>query len=307
MKQLILEHILKTAQPIIRLIPLEKQRCGQREILKHKPLSQSVSFVEDRHLDFNAEWVVPEKHRSDYAILYIHGGGYGMGDLLSSRALIAPIAECLGIAAFSFEYRLAPEYPYPAALEDCITAYQYMLSQGFAANKIIFVGDSAGGGLVLALTLKIRKTFGKPCCLVTLSPWADLTQTSLSYRIHEKDDPMLSANCLNMLAQAYIGENSPLNPYISPAFAKYDADFPPTLIQVGTHEVLFDDAKNLHNHLRKSGVHSELQIYRNMWHIFHIWNIKQSAAAIKNIADFVSPFVSYSTDKKRGAAYGKRK
>lgn len=291
MKRLILEHILKTAQSIVRFMPLEKQRHGQQEILKRKPFSQDINFVAERRLEFNAEWVVPEKHCTDYAILYIHGGGYGMGDLLSSRALIAPIARELGIAAFSFEYRLAPENPYPAALNDCITAYEYMLRQGFAANKIILIGDSAGGGLVLALTLKIRKTKGKPCCLVTLSPWTDLTQTNLSYRLHEKDDPMLSAKSLNMLAQAYIGDHSPLNPYISPAFAKYDASFPPTLIQVGTHEVLFDDARNLHKHLKKSGVHSELQIYRNMWHIFHIWNIKQSAKAIRNIADFVNLFV----------------
>ncbi len=293
MKKLILEHILKTAQPVIRLLPLEKQRYGQREILKRKALSRSVSFVEDRHLSFNAEWIVPEKHRPHYTILYIHGGGYGMGDLLSSRALITPIAERLEMAAFSFEYRLAPEYPYPAALDDCITAYEYILNQGFAAKNIVLIGDSAGGGLVLALTLKIRQKFGLPCCLVTLSPWTDLTQTSLSYRIHEKDDPMLSARCLKMLAQAYIGENSPLNPYISPAFAKYDMNFPPTLIQVGTHEVLFDDAKNLHQHLKKSGVHSELQIYRNMWHIFQIWNIKQSEYAIQNIADFVNQFVPH--------------
>lgn len=291
MKRLILEHILKTAQPIIRFMPLEKQRYGQQVILKRRLFSQDINFVAERHLGFNAEWVVPEKHRADYAILYIHGGGYGMGDLLSSRALIAPIARELGMAAFSFEYRLAPENPYPAALNDCITAYEYILRHGFAANRIILVGDSAGGGLVLALTLKIRQTKGKPCCLVTLSPWTDLTQTNLSYRLHEKDDPMLSAECLNMLAQAYIGDASPLNPYISPAFAKYDASFPPTLIQVGTHEVLFDDARNLHKHLRKSGVHSELQIYRNMWHIFHIWNIKQSEKAIRNIADFVNSFV----------------
>lgn len=287
MKRLILKQLLKTAQPIIRTMPIEKQRSGQTEILRHKRISNTMQFVHDAHAGFEAEWVVPENIASDYAILYIHGGGYGMGDLLSSRALIAPIAERLKMPAFSFEYRLAPESVYPAALNDCCAAYAYMLEKGFAHDKIVFLGDSAGGGLAVATVLKTKKRLGSPCCVVTISPWADLTETNPSYMLNGADDPMLSAECLKVLADAYIGDDSPLNPLISPAFAKYDKDFPPTLIQVGTHEVLYDDAVVLNENMQKSGVKTELQVYEGMWHVFHIWNLRQSSQAIGDIAAFV--------------------
>lgn len=282
------KKFLKTAQPIVNRIPLMNQRSYQTTFFTLKPLPSDVIYDEIEDFSYKAEWVIPPEEDPEKVIFYTHGGGYGMGDLISSRALIAPIAKKTGIRVFSFEYRLAPEHPFPAAFDDAKKAYEYVLGQGYSPGNIIAFGESAGGGLAVSNILRlIAEGKEAPKCLVTISPWSDLTATGQTYFLNEDKDPLLRGKYLKRLADSYVGDDSPLNPYISPAFASYDDRFPPTLIQAGSDEVLLDDSKLLYNAMKDGGVDVDIEIYPKMWHVFHIWQIEESDKAITAIDEFI--------------------
>lgn len=288
MKSDFIKNFLKTAQPIVNRIPLMNQRSYQTTFFTLKPLPSDVIYDEIEDFSYKAEWVIPPEEDPEKVIFYTHGGGYGMGDLISSRALIAPIAKKTGIRVFSFEYRLAPEHPFPAAFDDAKKAYEYVLGQGYSPGNIIAFGESAGGGLVVSNILRlIAEGKEAPKCLVTISPWSDLTATGQTYFLNEDKDPLLRGKYLKRLADSYVGDDSPLNPYISPAFASYDDRFPPTLIQAGSDEVLLDDSKLLYNAMKDGGVDVDIEIYPKMWHVFHIWQIEESDKAITAIDEFI--------------------
>ena len=288
MKSDFIKNFLKTAQPIVNRIPLMNQRSYQTTFFTLKPLPSDVIYDEIEDFSYKAEWVIPPEEDPEKVIFYTHGGGYGMGDLISSRALIAPIAKKTGIRVFSFEYRLAPEHPFPAAFDDAKEAYEYVLGQGYSPGNIIAFGESAGGGLAVSNILRlIAEGKEAPQCLVTISPWSDLTATGQTYFLNEDKDPLLRGRYLKRLADSYVGDDSPLNPYISPAFASYDDRFPPTLIQAGSDEVLLDDSKLLYNAMKDGGVDVDIEIYPKMWHVFHIWQIEESDKAITAIDEFI--------------------
>lgn len=288
MKSDFIKNFLKTAQPIVNRIPLMNQRSYQTTFFTLKPLPSDVIYDEIEDFSYKAEWVIPPEEDPEKVIFYTHGGGYGMGDLISSRALIAPIAKKTGIRVFSFEYRLAPEHPFPAAFDDAKKAYEYVLGQGYFPGNIIAFGESAGGGLAVSNILRlIAEGKEAPKCLVTISPWSDLTATGQTYFLNEDKDPLLRGKYLKRLADSYVGDDSPLNPYISPAFASYDDRFPPTLIQAGSDEVLLDDSKLLYNAMKDGGVDVDIEIYPKMWHVFHIWQIEESDKAITAIDEFI--------------------
>lgn len=288
MKSDFIKNFLKTAQPIVNRIPLMNQRSYQTTFFTLKPLPSDVIYDEIEDFSYKAEWVIPPEEDPEKVIFYTHGGGYGMGDLISSRALIAPIAKKTGIRVFSFEYRLAPEHPFPAAFDDAKEAYEYVLGQGYSPGNIIAFGESAGGGLAVSNILRlIAEGKEAPQYLVTISPWSDLTATGQTYFLNEDKDPLLRGKYLKRLADSYVGDDSPLNPYISPAFASYDDRFPPTLIQAGSDEVLLDDSKLLYNAMKDGGVDVDIEIYPKMWHVFHIWQIEESDKAITAIDEFI--------------------
>ncbi|WP_418519385.1 alpha/beta hydrolase [Pseudoruminococcus massiliensis] len=288
MKSDFIKNFLKTAQPIVNRIPLMNQRSYQTTFFTLKPLPSDVIYDEIEDFSYKAEWVIPPEEDPEKVIFYTHGGGYGMGDLISSRALVAPIAKKTGIRVFSFEYRLAPEHPFPAAFDDAKKAYEYVLGQGYFPGNIIAFGESAGGGLAVSNILRlIAEGKEAPQCLVTISPWSDLTATGQTYFLNEDKDPLLRGKYLKRLADSYVGDDSPLNPYISPAFASYDDRFPPTLIQAGSDEVLLDDSKLLYNAMKDGGVDVDIEIYPKMWHVFHIWQIEESDKAITAIDEFI--------------------
>ena len=288
MKSDFIKNFLKTAQPIVNRIPLMNQRSYQTTFFTLPPLPSDVIYDEIEDFSYKAEWVIPPEEDPEKVIFYTHGGGYGMGDLISSRALVAPIAKKTGIRVFSFEYRLAPEHPFPAAFDDAKKAYEYVLGQGYFPGNIIAFGESAGGGLAVSNILRlIAEGKEAPQCLVTISPWSDLTATGQTYFLNEDKDPLLRGKYLKRLADSYVGDDSPLNPYISPAFASYDDRFPPTLIQAGSDEVLLDDSKLLYNAMKDGGVDVDIEIYPKMWHVFHIWQIEESDKAITAIDEFI--------------------
>ncbi len=288
MKSDVVERTIRTAQHIIHRMPLENQRSGQTTLFNVRGFPKEVVFEPVEDFSMTAEWVVPDEYDEKRIIFYTHGGGYGMGDLTSSRALISPIANYCKLRAFSFEYRLSPEYHFPAPIEDCTKAYEYILSKGYEPENIVILGDSAGGGLVFALLQYLKQNGYKlPHCGVALSPWTDLTITSDTYNTMDKADPLLSADVLAKFAEDYIDDDSPLNPLISPVFGKYDETYPPILIQVGDKEVLYGDSVRMNEVLQKSGVDCKLEVYPNMFHIFQLWRIKEAEIAIDSIYEFI--------------------
>jgi acetyl esterase/lipase len=200
------------------------------------------------------------------AILYLHGGGYCVGGPVTHRAITGRFALACDARVFAADYRLAPEHPFPAALDDAVAAYRGILAAGFPPSRVAVAGDSAGGGLAVALALRLRES-GEPlpAALVLFSPWVDL---SLS-RLHAPaaGDPMISVPWVQECARHYLGERDPGDPLASPVHAELGG-LPPVLIQVGSDEVLLNDSRRLDAALRRAGVESELQEFARCWHDF---------------------------------------
>ena len=230
-------------------------------------------------------------HRTDCIILYCHGGGYTCGELNYARVLAAKMAVHTGLEVFSFAYRLAPEHPFPAALEDAEAVWQFLMLKGYGSKQIILAGDSAGGNLALELCLNmVKRECFLPKGLILISPWTDMTATSPSYETYGASDPILSEEYVHLIRKSYVGEEVDYkNPIYSPLYAdtKTFAEFPPTLIQVGSHEILRGDSERLAKKLRKAHCQVKLEIYRGGGHVFQQMPIHKATLALQSIHDFV--------------------
>lgn len=215
------------------------------------------------------EWVEVEKSGPG-VILYFHGGGYVSCSAATHRPITAALARLSRRRVFSLDYRLAPEHRYPAALDDAVTAYRWLLDQGLPARSISLAGDSAGGGLVLGTLLKLRKAgLPLPACGVCFSPWTDLAGTGASVRLNDGRCAVFRTENIAEFAKAYLGAASPLDPFASPVFANL-AGLPPLLLQVGSTELLLDDARRIHEKIREAGGIGELEITDD---VFHCWQL----------------------------------
>ncbi|MEY2505410.1 MAG: epsilon-lactone hydrolase [Verrucomicrobiota bacterium] len=236
------------------------------------------------------EWISdPKAVPGDKVIYYLHGGGYISGSAKTGRPLTAPLARQMGARIFSLDYRLAPENHFPVGLDDAVAGYRWLLSNGIDAGNISVMGDSAGGGMTLALAMRVRDA-GEPlpACLVCLSPWTDMTGNSATIKANADRDPMFVAQDCRRYANAYLGDQSPLDPLASPLFGNL-AGMPPMLIQVGRDEVLLDDARDLHGKVHAAGGSSDLHIYENVPHGWHFGApfVPESREALREIADFI--------------------
>lgn len=238
-----------------------------------------------------AEWIGSHLHANNKPVLlYLHGGGYSMGSCNTHRALVAQISVAGQTPALLIEYRLAPEHPFPAALENAIAAYHYLLEQGNASRRIIVVGDSAGGGLAVALTLHLRDENERlPDRIVCISPWADLSLSGETMQTCADTDPLLSRESSKLHADWYVGQQDPKSPKISPVFADMSG-LPPMLIQVGEHEILRNDAERLTENARLAGTDVTLEIWEGMWHVWHALAgyMPESQSAIERIGMFIT-------------------
>ena len=219
------------------------------------------------------EWV-RAKHvrRSDAALLYLHGGGYLIGSPKSHRHMLGPLSGDSGLPVFAADYRLAPEHPFPAAVDDAVAAYKGLLDSGIAADKLAVAGDSAGGGLTIATLVAARdKGLPMPAAALAISPWADLSQGGEAYRARAKRDPIVKKEGLDEMAAAYLAGADPKSPLASPIFARLDG-LPPLLIQVGTEEALHDDAQALKARAESAGVEVSFESWGGMIHVWHIFH-----------------------------------
>lgn len=235
-----------------------------------------------------AAWAVPTEASDGRAILYLHGGGYAIGSLSSHRSLVEQIAVAAGCPALMIDYRLAPESRFPAAVEDAIAAYEWLLSQGVEAQNIIIAGDSAGGGLSVAAMLSLRDS-GRPlpAAAVLLSPWVDIELSGGSVKGKAAEDPMLEAKGLSKWGRLYAGDSDPRDPLMSPIHARLDG-LPPMMIQVGSCEILLDDSRRLALRAAEAGVTVELDIWDGMFHVWQAFSpfVPESKAAIQKIGAF---------------------
>jgi monoterpene epsilon-lactone hydrolase len=239
--------------------------------------------------DRPAEWLRPPGARTDAAVLYLHGGGYVIGSPRSHRHLAAAIARAAGTTGLLVDYRLAPEHPFPAALEDAVAAYQWLLGGGLAPGRVVVAGDSAGGGLTVALLLALRdRGLSRPAAGVCISPWVDLTCSGATFATKAAVDPIVTRQSTTAMAQAYAGAHDPKAPLLSPLYADLRG-LPPLLVQVGSDEVLLDDALGLGERARAAGMDVTVQEWPAMIHVWH-WFLPMLAEAdqaIGVIGEFV--------------------
>lgn len=213
-----------------------------------------------------------EKPNTDFIILQLHGGGY-IGGMRNAYRMFAGLYNEVsrGMSVLTVDYRVAPEDPYPAALLDAYEAYCWLLEQGWSSEQIILAGDSAGGGLAMALCHYL-KDLGRqlPLGIIAMSPWTDLTAGGESYDTNYEKDPLFGRTRDSLLYNKdYVGEHDPMNAYISPLFGDF-REFPPMLLQVGSYEMLLSDSVNVAAKAREQGVKVRLSIYEGMFHIFQM-------------------------------------
>lgn len=236
-----------------------------------------------------AEWIVPPGAADDRVILYLHGGGYVMGSINTHRAMVARIARASKARALALDYRLAPENPFPAAVDDATAAYRWLLAQGYKPGKIAVSGDSAGGGLTLATLLALRDAGTPlPACAAPISAWSDMEGTGASVKTRAAVDPMVGSATLLPMAQLYVGKQDPKNPLASPLHGDYKG-LPPLLLQVGDAEVLLDDSTRVAEKAKGAGVKVELEVWPEMMHVWHIFAkiLPEGQQAIDKIGQFV--------------------
>lgn len=236
-----------------------------------------------------SDWLEPDEAIPGRAILYLHGGAYVICSPSTHRGLAGNIALASQARVLLIDYRLAPENPFPAALDDALAAYRWLLETGYPPEHIAIGGDSAGGGLALATALSLRDDHNKmPAALFLLSPWTDLTFSGESIRTRADRDPLLSLNGDDWLVKIYANGRPLDHPYISPLFGNMH-DLPPSLIQVGTEEILFDDSTRLEQKARAAGVNIRLETWPGMWHVFQGFApyVPESQQAIEKIGEFL--------------------
>lgn len=236
-----------------------------------------------------AELIVAAGADESRTLLYVHGGGYVMGSIATHRALVTRLSAASGARCLSLDYRLAPEHPFPAAVDDAVTAYRWLLNQGSESDRIAIGGDSAGGGLTIAALVALKEAgVTLPCAGVTLSPWVDLEGTGDSMTTKADEDPMVGSDAIGSIADAYLNGKDPRTPLASPLYADLEG-LPPLLIQVGTAEVLLDDSTRLAERAKASGVETELEIWEDMFHVFQSFAdvLPEAQQAIDKIGSFL--------------------
>jgi monoterpene epsilon-lactone hydrolase len=252
------------------------------------------------HLE--AEWIMPKKPKHDKVMLYLHGGGYALGSINTHRSLMARIAKEAGIRTLAINYRLAPEHPFPAALDDAVLAYTWLIEHaGYQPEDIILAGDSAGGGLTFATMLALRDVnLPLPLAAVALCPWTDLAGTGPSMRTKAESDPLLPACKLRMWGKQYAGDTNVRHPLISPLYADLSG-LPPLLIHVGTEEIVYDDSTRIAERAQQAGTPVTLEVWEGMPHVWHFsWHLMPEARqAIRNIAGFIEAQIGARSDEPR--------
>ena len=283
-----LMHLIKKVHGLVENPDIEKHRHSQDQLGAILGNTKDISYREMDIGGMYAEWIsVNRAHMKKYVLLHCHGGGYSTGSSLYARTLTSKLAASTSMDVLCFDYRLAPEHPYPAATEDAMKVWDYLMLLGYGARDVILTGDSAGGNLALSLALKL-KSQGRllPRGILLLSPWTDLTSSGESFETKADVDPVLDSAYIDRMVEAYAVEQDLKDPYISPLFGNFTG-FPPTYIQVGENEILLSDSKRLHQAFVEANVSVKMDIYSGMWHVFQMSPVKAAREAMDKNAEFI--------------------
>ena len=262
------------------------------------PLPKNTKFKRVSVGNIDAEWITCGEFETDKIFMFMHGGGYYRGSIASTRATVARISAEAKVRCLSIEYRLAPEYPFPAAIDDTYTAYNWLLKEGVKPKNIIVSGQSAGGGLCLALLLKLKENyFSQPRGAVALSPWTDLTQSGKTMKINADIDPVISKKYLDRMANLYLAKTPNTSPLASPLYGELSG-LPPLLVQVGSAETMLDDSRRFVEKAKEAKVDVQIEVYKDMFHGWHgsAHILKDGEKAIKNIGLFCRHLFNYKSD-----------
>jgi monoterpene epsilon-lactone hydrolase len=254
-----------------------------------QPLAEDIEFAPSSLGGVTTEWARVRATDSDRVVLYFHGGAYCLGSIATHRALVGNLARTTAARIATIEYRLAPEAPFPAAVDDAVTAYRALLATGVPPSRIALAGDSAGGGLTIAALLALRDAETPlPACAVCISPWFDLSCSGDSMRTRAGQDPIIIPARLRALGQAYLAGASPRDPLASPVFGDLRG-LPPLLIHVGSAETLLDDSTRLAENARAAGVEVSLAVWEDMIHVWHAFAplLPEADRALAAIGDFI--------------------
>ena len=277
--------------PLMRNCSLETLRKGQNRIgeLMEFRYRRSTLIRDHRFDDFSGAWVIPQDERRQGVMLYLHGGGYACGDLDYAKGVGSTLAVECGLRVFAAAYRLAPEHPFPAALEDALTAYRYLLAKGYSSRQIVVCGESAGGGLCYSLCAKLKQlSLPMPGCIVAISPWMDLTCSGTSYETNLEKDPSMAKELLEYFTRCYTRE--PSDPFASPLFSDME-DLPASLIFVGADEILLSDSENLHQKLEQAGRISRLVVRDDRWHGYLLYGLAEDREDFAALNQFLNTHI----------------
>jgi acetyl esterase/lipase len=249
-------------------LSIEQRRAASEALGDLFPLAADVDVQPVGAHGVPAEWTSTPLASTSEVILSLHGGGYVWGSLKSHRHLVSELGRAAAMKTLALDYRRAPEFPFPHALEDAVSGYRFLLDSGFEPRRIALAGDSAGAGLAVALLVRVKELgMPQPACALLLSPWADMTATADSYGRNAKRDPVLNRELMQFLAAQYLGERPRDTPLASPVFADLHGIAPLTIF-VGATEALLDDAITLARAAGLADVSVRLEIWPKM---FHIW------------------------------------
>jgi epsilon-lactone hydrolase len=273
---------------------LEDDRVSYETMLSAMTLDDDVTTERVGAGGVAAEWIsTPGAHQASM-VLYLHGGGYVLGSMRTHRVMLAHLARAAGCKVLGLDYRLAPENPFPAPVDDTLTAYRWLLTRGYDPRKIVLAGDSAGGGLVVAAMVAMRYV-GEPmpAAGVCLSPWVDMEATGPSFVTNAASDPSVAKDRIVRMARVYLAGKSPQAPLASPIHADLRG-LPPLLVQVGSIETLLDDANALTQRARAAGVQVELEVWEDMPHVWQLFApiLPEAQQAIARIGEFVRKYVA---------------
>jgi len=254
------------------------------------PVASDVTLAPVDVDGIGGEWSTVPDSDSSRVLLFLHGGGYCSGSIISHRRMVSEAGRAAGVRTLAIAYRLAPENPFPAAFDDALNAWHFLRGHGIAAEHIAIGGDSAGGGLSLAVALKLRNNKEKlPACLWLVSPWTDLTMSGSTLVTKDAVDPLIHKGYLCELADAYLGRAADRrDPSVSPLFAELTG-MPPMLIQVGSAETLLDDSVRLAAATGQADVPVSLEIWPHMIHAWHLWNagLEPGREALRSAGTFM--------------------
>ena len=285
-----LEKLLEAmrAQPVPESPPtLEERRQGMEAMMAANPLPDDIKTEPVDAGGVRAEWVSAPGADPASATLYVHGGGYVLGSINTHREFAGRLSRESGARVLNVDYRLAPEHPFPAAVDDATAAYRWMLKQGITPERAAIGGDSAGGGLTVATLVALRDAGDPlPAAAICLSPWVDLEGTGNSMTEKASVDPMVQQAGLLEMAAAYLGGADPKTPLAAPLHADL-LGLPPMLIQVGTAETLLDDARRLADRAKQAGVDVTLEPWEDMVHVWQIFRVPEADQATSRLGEFL--------------------